>query len=411
VKLKRGEPLYVALATAPETEVRVGRLALEERGRAAFGYDDAFIASGARIQPVWPAPDGAVIHAAAPRVFTGLHGIFADSLPDAWGLEIMRRRVAAQGIAYDALSRLDRLALVGHTGVGALVYRPDYADADDGDVDLDALADGAAAVLDGTETSVVEELAKLGGSSGGARPKVFVARNAAGHTVPGTVAAPPGYVHYIVKFRGRTDVRDIGPLEAAYADMARAAGVDVSPTTLIPASSGPGYFATQRFDRIGASARTHVLSIAAIFELDWSEPSLDYEQLIAIVFRLTHDAQAAEQMFRRMVFNAFAVNRDDHTKQHALLQHAGGTWTLAPAFDLTLSPGPNNQHYLAINGKGNGITVDDVVAVARAVSIRAPRAKEIVDDVRTAVAQFPALAATYGVSKASLADFTSLQAT
>jgi serine/threonine-protein kinase HipA len=112
-----------------------------------------------------------------------------------------------------------------------------------------------------------------------------------------------------------------------------------------------------------------------------------------------------------MVFNAFAVNRDDHTKQHALLQHAGGTWTLAPAFDLTLSPGPNNQHYLAINGKGNGITVDDVVAVARAVSIRAPRAKEIVDDVRTAVAQFPALAATYGVSKASLADFTSLQAT
>ena len=410
MKLRLGEPLTVSLAYTVDNILPVGRIALDA-GRALFGYDESYIASGHRFQPTWPMPNDVAIVAKDPRTFKGLHGVFADSLPDAWGHEIMRRRTGAQGVQYDSLTALDRLAMVGQTGVGALVYRPDNSDAEEGDVVLDALAAGAAAILDGSDTAVVETLARLGGSSGGARPKVFVARNAVGHTVSGTAAVPPGYAPYIVKFRGGMDVRDIGPLEAAYADMARAAGIVIAPTTLIRASDGPGYFATERFDRIGENGRIHVLSIAAILDLDWSQPSIDYAALITIVSRITRDAQAQEQMFRRMTFNALARNRDDHTKQHALLQSDNGDWLLAPAYDLTLSPGPNNQHYLAVNGKGNGITVDDILAVAREVSIRAPRAKEIVDEVRTTVAQFPMFAAKYGVTRPTLSAFKQLQKT
>jgi serine/threonine-protein kinase HipA len=403
MRLRPGEPLRVSLTYAPDDEVAVGRLAVD-RNRALFEYDKAFIASGARINPGWPAPDRAVIPAKDPRTFKGLHGIFADSLPDAWGLELMRRRLAEQGQNYNDLSALDRLALVGDTGGGALVYRPDHAEHVDGAIDLDALAEGALA-LDGSPAEVVEELALLGGSSGGARPKVFIARNVGSNVVAGSGAIPDGYEAYIVKFRGQSDVVDIGPLEAAYADMARAAHIDVAPTLLIPATSGPGYFATQRFDRDPNNARIHMLSVAAIIEADWSEPAIDYVNLISLVDHVTRDHVAAEQMFRRMVFNVLAANPDDHTKQHSFLQKRDGDWTLAPAYDLTLSSGPNGEHYLAVNGKGKNITIDDVLAVAREASIKPVRARAIIDEVRAAIADFPTFARTYDVTPATLAAF------
>ena len=61
------------------------------------------------------------------------------------------------------------------------------------------------------------------------RPKIYVARDAAGTLIAGSGSIPDGFDAYIVKFRGSMDRGDIGPLEAAYADMARAAGCPPSP--------------------------------------------------------------------------------------------------------------------------------------------------------------------------------------
>jgi serine/threonine-protein kinase HipA len=403
VRLRPGEPLRVALVYAPDDEVPVGRLALD-RGRAVFEYGEAFIASGKALNPLWGAPNRTLVRAQDPRTFKGLHGVFADSLPDAWGHELMRRRLAEQKVNYDDLTALDRLALVGSAGVGALVYRPDYAEHIDGALDIGALANGAIE-LDGTSTKVVEELARLGGSSGGARPKVLVARNAAGDLIAGTGDVPDGYEPYIVKFRGSMDFVDIGPLEAAYADMARAAGVDVAPTLLIPATRGHGYFATRRFDRGHNGGRIPMLSVAAVIEADWRDAAIDYVKLIALVGSITRDHEAAEQLFRRMVFNVLAANADDHTKQHSFLQRRTGEWTLAPAYDLTLSSGPNGHRYLAVNNKGRDITLDDIYAVARETSIKDAHARAIVEDVRAAVADFPTIAHTYGVTPATMTAF------
>ena len=401
MRLAPGEPLRVTLAHAPNDEVVVGRLALDA-GRAVFEYDEAFIASGMRLNPLWNAPSRALVRAQEPRAFKGLHGVFADSLPDAWGHALMRRRLAEQSVNYDDLTTLDRLALVGSTGVGALVYRPDYAEHPNGAIDLAAFAAGAIG-LEGTPTEVVEELASLGGSSGGARPKVFVARNAAGDLVAGAGTVAAGYDPYIVKFRGSMDVADIGPLEAAYADMARAAGVEVAPTLLIPATKGHGYFATRRFDRGPNGTRISMLSVAAMIESQWDVPAIGYMKLIALVHGITRDHEAAEQMFRRMVFNVLAANADDHLKQHSFLQQRTGEWVLAPAYDLTLSSGPNGQRYLDVNGRGSEVTLDDIDAVARESSIRSSRA--IVDEVRTAVDDFPKHARARGVTAATLAAF------
>jgi serine/threonine-protein kinase HipA len=384
----------------------VGRLALDRRSIAAFEYDRDYLPAGPSVHPLRPRPAPGVIFATQPRTFDGLHGIFADSLPDAWGYELMRRRAAQQNVDYAALTVLDRLSIVGSTGVGALVYKPDSSAPADATIDLDVLADGALAILDGDDTAAVEELAKLGGSSGGARPKVFVARDSAGRMLAGAASIPDGYDAWIVKFKSRRDVVDIGPLEAAYADMARAAGIDMALTTLIAAASGPGYFATKRFDRSAGNVRHHVLSVAAILETDWSLPSaIDYASLHTLVRRVTGSQIAVEQMFRRMSFNVLAHNRDDHTKQHAFIMSSDGEWQLAPAYDLTLSPGPGGEHYLTVNNKGTAITDDDMHAVAREAHIRPARAREIIGVVKAAIADFPKFAKVYGVRKSTTAAF------
>ena len=134
----------------------------------------------------------------------------------------------------------------------------------------------------------------------------------------GVDRVPAGFEAWIVKFRSARDRIDIGPLEAAYAAMARAAGVDISATRLIAShSGGPGYFATKRFDRGAGGQRRHVLSVAGLLDADWERSSMDYGELLKAVRLVTRHQAEVEKMVRRMIFNVVAHNRDDHLKQHA----------------------------------------------------------------------------------------------
>lgn len=397
--------LRVSLAYAPGDEVPAGRLALDGNV-AVFEYDAAFAASGLSLNPMFGAVEPGLLRAREPRVFRGLHGVFADSLPDAWGELLLARRLRSEGIAVGGLTALDRLALVGRRGRGALLYEP----AADGlgathDVDLDRLAREADDVLQGDESVVLREIERLGGSSGGARPKVHVALDDGGKALSGDDALPAGFTHWIVKFPGSADrFADIGPLEAAYAEAARRAGVEMPRTRLVSAQSGPGYFATERFDRGPGGERRHMLSAAGMLDADWVTPSIDYETLLNAVRAATRDQQAVLQMYRRMVFNVLAVNRDDHAKQHAFLLARDGIWHLSPAYDLTFAAGPGNEHYLAINGRGRDVARRDLLAVADGQSIRPRRANEIIDEVAAAVSDLPSIANDYGVTRATFAE-------
>ncbi|TAM88551.1 type II toxin-antitoxin system HipA family toxin, partial [bacterium] len=111
MKLKSGTPLRVTLDLQGK-KVDVGRLALD-RGAAVLEYAPDFIASGLKINPAFSAPDRTLVQARDPRAFGGLHGVFADSLPDAWGELLLRRRAEAAGISYVSLTALDKLAAVG----------------------------------------------------------------------------------------------------------------------------------------------------------------------------------------------------------------------------------------------------------------------------------------------------------
>ena len=402
MKLAAGEPVHVFLAFGPNRSLPVGRLALD-RGRAVLEYTPAFIASGLSISPRLGAPAPGLIPAAEPRLFDGLHGIFADSLPDAWGRELIRRRAIARGIEPGSLTVLDQLAIVGHRGMGALVYEPAVAGDVVDKIDLDALSRESMDVLTGRPTDdPLTTLEELGASSGGARPKILVAIDATGKLRAGTDTMPPGYDAWIVKFRAPRDRADVGPLEATYADMARAAGVNVAPTTLLASRIGQlGYFATKRFDRGAGGTRVHAVSVAGMFELQWEIASIDYNTLLNATRFVTRQQPDVEQMFRRMVFNVAAHNRDDHAKQHAFLMDEHGTWRLAPAYDLNFTPGPGGEHYLAVNGRGTGIARADVLAIAARQSVNASTAAAIIDDVLAAIDRFDHFAAAYDVSNES----------
>lgn len=94
------------------------------------------------------------------------------------------------------------------------------------------------------------------------------------------------------------------------------------------------------------------------------------------------------QLFRRMVFNVVYANIDDHLKNHSFIyQKERDSWELAPAYDLTY-PLNINLNYsnvsraLSINAKRTGITMDDILSLAKTHAIRNP--KGIIEDVQKA---------------------------
>lgn len=381
---------------------QVGRLAWHER-RALFEFNPGFLASGIALSPLHLRLQPNVL-TAIPGLFDGLHGVFNDSLPDGWGRLLLDRHLRAQGLSPGALTPLDRLAYVGHRGMGALTYQPEHAQqmpSQTHALDLDDLAKDAQLVLAGETVDVLERLMELGGSSAGARPKVLIGLSDDRRSVVhGVDTLPPGHAHWLVKFRNQSDPDDMGALEVAYAAMAQLAGIQQNPVTLLPSKTGHGHFATLRFDRVG-ERRVHVHTACGMLHADHRLPSIGYETLLKATRALTKNQADVDQMFRRMVFNVLAHNRDDHTKNHAFLLREDGAWTVAPAYDLTFSDGPAGEHALDVAGEGRAPRLAQLLEVAKKTGVAAKTANACVAEVRAAVAAWPTIARDTGVSTAS----------
>ena len=398
MKLAPGTPLEVGLLLDEQRPpLPVGRLAMA-RGLAVLEWSPETIAAGHRIDPIfYPAEPG--LHAARGRTFEGLHGFLADSLPDAWGRLLMKRRLEKLGVRLEALSPVDRLAVVGTVGRGALVYHPATTPHDDAvTIDLDKLAEQSRALILGDEGALIETLAQLGGASGGARPKVHIGFAPDGAISVGIGESAPDHEAWIVKFRAINDPLDIGAVEQAYAQMARAAGITVASSRLLPACDNPGYFATRRFDRPTPGQRLHMVSLAGAIEARPDMPSIDYDGFLRATLAITRHAADVEEVFRRMVFNILAHNRDDHSRQHSYLMGSDGGWRLAPAYDLTFSVGPGGEHYMAVEGDGRSPTQQHVMALGKRHGLSDRAIGDIIALVRSAISDWPGLATELGVT-------------
>ena len=349
------------------------------------------------------------LQAAPPNPFDGLHGLFNDSLPDGWGRYLMDRAFRQRGLDPDAVTPLHRLAMVGARAMGALSYAPDDGGGDPHVEPLDLPAIGLAATWQylGDASELLDSLVRHASPSGGARPKILIGINDTdGSAVTGADDHPDGHSHWLAKFPTGTAATDrsAGAVEYLYSRMARAAGINMAETRLIPGKKGNAYFITRRFDRRAGNRRRHIHSVAGLVHSDFRMPDFDYLELLKLSDWLTRSHAEKTELFRRMVFNIVGGNRDDHTKNFAFEMKPGGEWVNTPAYDLTYNPGLAGHHSMTIQGKGRDFVRDDLLKLAHTASIPRAAALRIIDEVSDAFSTWSKDAPSYPIPKEQVSD-------
>lgn len=379
---------------------RVGTIvAAPQRGVYAFRFEKKFLKSGVEISPLMmPLRAEPYAFGDLPRAaYEGLPPIFADSLPDTFGTELIDHWLKEHGLSRDEISPLDRLAYLGRRTMGALTYEPDRGPGGRPTaVDMRNLVDSARRVLNGELAAAhgedaLREIIRLGSSAGGAQAKAVIGWNRTENAfLLGDRELPEGYEHWIVKFTP-ADYPWRGEAEYAHYRQALAAGIEMSESCLYELD-GLKHFMTRRFDREG-SLRHHLATLSAMAHLPAETPQEHrrYEQLFVTADELGLGYDAQEQLFRRMVFNVLTGEFDDHTKNFSFRLKQGGAWELAPAYDLTGSDFPSEDpwsaqagvHQLSVNGKRREITDEDLLAVADRFGIGT--AKRVLREVRESI--------------------------
>ena len=348
-------------------DILVGTLAKTPERVVAFEYDLDWLNNGFSISP-FSLPLIKKVFIPKYEPFDGLFGVFNDSLPDGWGRLLVDRLFLKNKINPVEIDNLNRLAVVQESGMGALTYKPEHRFQTENDVsNLDILAQECSKILESQNSDNLDELFQLGGSSGGARPKILTSID---------------NEDWIIKFPSSIDPKNIGEKEYQYSLCAKDCGINMTETKLLPSEICSGYFGIKRFDRKNGK-KVHMVSASGLLETSHRLPNLDYNLLMKLVLELTRNYEDVEQLFRLMCFNVFAHNRDDHSKNFSFLYDDNKKeWHLSPAYDLTYSFSFNGEHATTINGEGKNPNLDDILAVAKNIGLNEKSAKNIALDIQ-----------------------------
>lgn len=416
-------------AIRAEAEVRlwgetIGALVELEGGRILFEYAEGFRRRGLEISPIHLPTDlrGPQSFDELRRrpAFEGLPGVFADALPDTFGRRVIRAYYEARGDTMSALSPVQRLLYVGERALGALTFHPAVEvvtrAAELESLEVQALAHDARRIVLGEPGVAIPEIYRIGSSAGGQRPKAMVHYDPSTATLrSGATRAGPGEVPCLLKFDGvggRDDGGELGEpapynrVEAAYHDMARAAGVEMAPIEVLE-RDGYAHLLIHRFD-LGGEGPLHQHTFGGLVHVDYNVPGASsYEEYFRTILRLGMAYDALRQAFHRMVFNVLAVNQDDHVKNLSFHMDRAGNWSLTPAYDLTFARGHGwtVSHQMRVRDKTADIRNTDLLTVAAELGIK--RADRILARTRDAIADWEDHAARFDVPASAVAAIRS----
>lgn len=376
----------------------------EETETATFEYAPEFKRLGLDLSPIeMPISQQRVFAFSniSRETFLGLPGLFADSLPDAYGKALLDRWLASNGRHF--ANPVERLCYQGKRSMGALEFEPaqnDYLETSS-NIEIDSLVATAREVLNqkeafSTNMSDTKEalinIIKVGTSAGGQRAKAIIAYNDETKEVrSGQIEAPEGFEHWLLKLDGVTnselgDPQHYGKIEYVYYLMAKEAGIEMSECRLLE-ENGRAHFMTKRFDR-QKNHKIHMQTLCGIAHYDYKMlRAYSYEQAFQVMRRLRLPYNQAEEMYRRMVFNVIARNQDDHTKNISFLMNRSGKWSLSPAYDVSWAYNPQgnwtSKHQMSINNKWDEITRADLIATAKNMNIKRPEIiiEQVIDSV------------------------------
>lgn len=393
----------------------------EDNQTATFEYTPEFKRLGLDLSPiVMPLTSQRVYSFSniSRETFLGLPGLFADSLPDAYGKALLDRWLASNGRHF--ANPVERLCYQGKRSMGALEFEPahnDYLETSS-NIEIDSLVATAREVLNqreafSTNMSDTKEalinIIKVGTSAGGQRAKAIIAYNDTTKEVrSGQIDAPEGFEHWLLKLDGVTnnelgDPQHYGKIEYIYHLLAKEAGINMAECRLLE-ENGRAHFMTKRFDR-HKNNKIHMQTLCGIAHYDYKMlRAYSYEQAFQIMRRLRLPYNQAEEMYRRMVFNVVARNQDDHTKNISFLMNRTGKWSLSPAYDVSWAYNPQgdwtSKHQMSINNKWDDITREDLVTVAQNMNIK--HYNEIIEQVTDAVSHWRKLATEYEIPEETI---------
>lgn len=333
----------------------------------------------------------------------GLPRFLSGSLPDDWGNQVFASWIEKNNIRSHDVTSVDKLAFIGKRGMGAFEFIPElYSPSSDDAIQIEELYDLAKEIQDAREQKVlnlshspaINDLMEVGMSAGGKHPKAIVAINwETGDIRSGQIELPEGFTHYILKFKD-SSFFPTSELEYAYFRMARKAGIDMQESRLLYAG-GAQHFLTERFDRENSS-KIHSATLHAL-----CGDVNSYEEIFNACRRLNLPYRDIEQLFRRMVFNFLACVCDDHDKNFSFTMTQDGMWRLAPAYDVVFTYNLENRfkagrHVMTIEECDRNITKEQILRFAEQNDVH--DAELIIEEVESAISDFPAIARATGIN-------------
>jgi serine/threonine-protein kinase HipA len=333
-------------------------------------------------------------------------GAFLDSCPDRWGRILMQRREAViakkENRSPRKLLESDFLLGVfdGHR-MGALRFKTEEEGSFLNDQKQLAsppwasLAELEQASLKFEEDNTddpeylrwLNMLIAPGSSLGGARPKASVIDKQNNL--------------WIAKFPSKNDDKDVAAWEMVVNQLAIRAGISVAEGTVQKFNSKYFTYLTKRFDRTPAGERIHFASAMTLLGHKDGEDAGAASYLELVEFITRHGAQVQadlHQLWRRIVFNICAKNTDDHLRNHGFLLTPNG-WILSPAYDIN----PNEygaELCLNINDNSNTLDLDLTLEIADYCRLNQQEAKQIINEVKSAITPWKQLASKYKIPKA-----------
>jgi len=405
---KNAEVLGVYLEPMPSQSVRVGSLLRDPTGAVNFIVDESYIERG---------PDRPILslalHATSGEEetiarlrqrrdkigrVTALPAYFTNLLPEG----ALRSVIEAQLPPHDN-HEFGMLRRLGGDLPGAVVIR------DEGIAKIQTPTRKT-----GTQPPTMpEDTALLKFSLAGVQMK-FSMVAAAGDRL--TIPAHGEGGRIIAKLPSR-DYPDLPEIEYSTMKLAEAAGVQISPVSLIPVTKvdgikteflRPGKYvlAVERFDR-DKDRRIHVEDFAQILGAIGNQKysKANVETMVKLVARFTPDPVASVlEMVRRITIDIMLGNGDSHLKNTSFLYADGRTPTLSPAYDIVPTMFFQKDDGLALRFGGKHsfekITNHEFERMAGYVDV-SPRAilKEITRTVERANEQWPTLLQDLPLSK------------
>ncbi|MFM9941771.1 MAG: type II toxin-antitoxin system HipA family toxin [Hyphomicrobiaceae bacterium] len=317
---------------------------------------------------------------------TALNGVFGalrDSGPDYWGRLVIERHLAKPNL--DELTYLlespdDRAGALGF-GLGREPPAPKRAF--NRTLDLSRLQEAADALLadgpaKGTDAEQVEKLLLLGTSMGGARPKAVVEDR-------------DGL--WLAKFNKPADRWNSARVEHAMLILARLAGISAAESKITTVGERD-VLLVKRFDRdkvAGGYTRARMVSAVTMLRTDDNALSRGRWSYVLLAEELRRAAaepkKAAEELFRRMCFNALISNIDDHPRNHAMLAK-DQDWKLSPAYDLTPANPISEEHRdlaMACGDQGRWANAGNLLSQSARFLLEPDDANSIIDEVENVV--------------------------